>query len=102
MNNHIFCAPDRFKGLFNQMLAALHQYLHGNVIGNIAALNQCAQNFIFRFGRGRKADFNFFYADVHKRFEHLELFFKIHRVDKRLIAVTQIDGTPHGRFFNRF
>ena len=102
MDNNIFCAFDRFKGLFYQMLAALHKHLNGHVVGNIIPFNQRAQDFIFGFGSRRETDFDFFNPDVHKRFEHFELFFQIHRVDQRLVAVAQVNRTPNRRFFNRF
>ena len=100
MDDDVFCAAHSFERLADQMLARLHQHLNGHVVRNIMPVDQRAQNFIFRFGSGGKADFDFLEADIDQQFEEIELFLKVHRRDKRLVAVAQIDGAPGRRFFN--
>ena len=84
------------------MLTRLHQHLYGDIVGYVPAVNEFAEDFIFRFGSRRKTDFNFFNPNLAEGFEHLQLFIKVHRVDERLIAVPQVDTAPDGMLFDFF
>ena len=100
MDDDVFRAAHGLEGFADQMLARLHQHLNGDVIRDIMAVDQRAQNFIFRFGGGGKADLDLLEADIHQQLEEIELFLKVHRRDERLIAVAEIDGAPGRRFFD--
>src|SRR3546814_9210328 len=49
-----------------------------------------------RAGAG-EADFDFFEADAAEQVEEARLFFGIHRVDQRLVAVAHVGGEPDRR-----
>ncbi len=49
MDDDVFRAAHGLEGFADQMLARLHQHLNGDVIRDIVAVDQRAQNFIFRF-----------------------------------------------------
>src|SRR3546814_3141737 len=51
---------------------------------------------LFRSGRARagEADFDFLQPDLDQQVEEPVLLFRAHRVDQRLIAVTQVGGEP--------
>ena len=102
MDNDVLRAFHRLKRPADQVFTALHKHLNGHIVRDIIAFDKRAQDLIFRLGRGREADLDLFNADIHKRLEHLELFFEIHRIDQRLIAVAQIDRAPDRRFFDGF
>ena len=97
VNDDVFGALDGLKGLVDQVLARLNQYLNGHIVGNVVLFNQLTTDFVFRFRRAGKTDFDFLKAHVHQRVEEFELFFKVHRVNQRLIAVAQIHTAPDGR-----
>ena len=82
------------------MLTSLNKNLNGYVVGNVMTVNQRAQYLIFRFGSRRKANLNFFKADIYEKLKEIQLFLKIHRCNESLIAIAQIDGTPRRCFFN--
>ena len=100
MDNHIFRALNCLKGLADQVLTRLHEHLDGHVVRNAVFLNQGAKDLIFRFARGREADFNLLHADVDQELEHLQLFLQVHGVYQRLVAVAQINAAPDGRMVN--
>ena len=82
------------------MLTSLNKNLNGYVVGNVMTVNQRAQYLIFRFRSRRKANLNFFKADIYEKFKEIQLFLKIHRRNESLVAIAQIDGTPRRCFFN--
>ncbi len=94
MHHGIFCPTQCFKGLFDDVLSRLGQYLYCHVVRNQVFFNQGAQKVELCFRSCRKAYFNFFEADFNQKFEKFYLFFQAHRHDQRLIAVTQVDTTP--------
>ena len=96
---NVLCALYSLKGLFDKMLAALHKHLNCHIVRNIIPVYKRAENFIFRLRCGRKADLDFLYADVYKRFEHLKLLLKVHGVYKSLISVAEIHRAPNRRLF---
>ena len=72
----------------------LRQYLNGDIIGNHVFFDQFAHKVKVRL-RGRwKSDFNFLKPHFDQLQEHAGLFFYIHRVDQRLITVTQVNAAP--------
>ena len=94
MYDYIFGTFDSFKGFFDKMLSCLNKHLYCHIIGNVVALNQLTAYFVISFRGGRKTDFNFFKAHFAKSMEELEFFFKVHRVDKCLVAVPQVNTAP--------
>ena len=48
------------------MLTSLNKNLNGYVVGNVMTVNQRAQYLIFRFRSRRKANLNFFKADIYE------------------------------------
>ena len=88
MHYHILCAVYRLKGALDKVRARLHKHLDGNILRNVIPVYKRAQYLVFRFGGGGKAHLYLLEAHPDERFEKFQLFFKIHRVNKRLVAVS--------------
>ena len=100
MNDYIFSALNCLESFADEVLSCLNKYLNCNIIGNMVALNQFTADFVLCFGCARKSYFNFLKAHINKRVEKFKFFFHIHRVNKRLIAVTQVNTAPYRCFCN--
>ena len=100
MHDDILRALDRLKGLVDQVLACLHQNLDRHIVGDMVLLDQLTADLILGFRGARKADLDFLKAYIDQGVEEFELFFEIHRVDQRLVAVAQINAAPDGRLVN--
>lgn len=84
------------------MFSGLGQDLDGDVVRDQIVIDQVAQEFEFRFRCGREADFDFLKAHGDQDLVKFDFFFQIHRDDKGLISVAQIDATPDRRLFRIF
>ena len=93
-------AAQRLIGLAHNVLAGLGEHLHGHVIRDQIALDQCAQELIFRLRRSRKADLDLLEAHLDQCLEELDFLVQTHRHHQRLIAVAQVHRAPDGRFFD--
>ena len=100
MDNCLFRTAQSFKRAANQVLAALNEHLHGNIVRNQIFLDERTRKRKFRVRCRREPDFDFLETDIAKHLEHFDFFFDVHRHGERLIPVPQIDATPHGRFFD--
>ena len=98
MDDDVFRAADSLKGLVDQMLARLYQHLDGNVVGDMAALDELAADLVFGFRGGGEPDFDLLEAHIAQGLEEFKLLLEVHRIDQRLVAVAQIDAAPDGRF----
>lgn len=98
MNDRLARPLQRFEGAGNQILARLGEHLNRYVIGNPIVLDQGAHEVEFGLGRRRKSDLDFLEPGGEQHVVEAQLAFDIHRIGKRLIAVTQIGGQPAGRF----
>ena len=83
-----------FKGLSDNMLSCLCQYLDGYIFRNQILIDQCAQESIFCFRCSRKSYFDLFKTNLYKQLEKLHLLIKTHRDHQRLVAITKIYRTP--------
>ena len=94
------CALDGLKGLADDVVAALGQHLHGDILGDHVLLDQGAQELVLGVAGGRKAHLDLLEADLYQHLEELQLFLKTHGHDQGLIAVAQVHTAPCGGFFN--
>ena len=99
MEDHMLGPVDGLKGLADQMLPGLDQYLNGHVVGDMPPLDEGADELIFRLGGGGEAHLDLLDADVHQRVEQLQLLLHVHGIDQSLIAVPQVHGAPDGGRF---
>ena len=102
MDDHRFGAADAFESAGDQVLAALHEHLHGDVIGNLFVVDEEAAEIEIRLRGGGKADLDFLEAHFYERVPHAELALMAHGFDQRLVAVTEVNAAPDGGFGNRF
>ena len=94
MQDGIFGPLQAFNRTINQMLSCLRQHLDCYIVRNMAPINKFAKEIkISVRGRG-KPHLNFFEAHFNKHFEHTHFTHGIHRLNQRLIAITQINRTP--------
>ena len=87
-------ALDGLEGAADDVVAALGQHLHGDVIGDHILLDEGAQELIFGLAGGGEADLDLLEADLDEHLEELQLFLKAHGHDQGLIAVAQIHAAP--------
>ena len=99
MHDRVLCAAERFKGLGDDMFTGLCQHLNRYVIGNHIVFDQCTAKFIFRFACRRETDLDLLKADLDEQLKKFQFFFKAHRHDKRLVAISEVNAAPDRRFF---
>ena len=98
MDHGLFHALKRFEGAVDEMLARLHQHLHGYIVGNQVLLDEPAGEVKFNLRGAGEANFDFLEAAGYQQFEKAQLLLDGHRVNQRLVAVAQIDADPDRRF----
>ena len=94
------CALDGLEGAADDVVAALGQHLHGDILRDHVLFDQGAQELVLGLAGGGEADLNFLETDLHQHLEELQLFLKAHGHDQGLIAVAQVHTAPCGGFFN--
>jgi hypothetical protein len=94
MHDGARCALQRFERALDQLLLALHEALHPDVIGDALLIDQAAREIELDLRRGRKADLDFLEAELHQQVEILELFLHAHGHGQRLVAIAQVDAAP--------
>ena len=102
VNDGRFRAFERLKTAPNQFLAALHQNLNRNVVGNAIFFDQTPAKIEFDLTRRRKADFDLLETDGAQQIEHFQFLGDAHRNGECLIAVAQIHAAPNRRAFDGF
>ena len=91
------CALHTLQALvcaLQQVFAALHQYLNGDIVWNEVLLNEQANKIEIWLRCRWEANFNFLKTHFHECVEHAQLAFWVHWIDERLIAVAKVDRTP--------
>ena len=71
--------------------------LDGDVVRNVAAIDQAAHEIELGLRGGGEGDFNFLEADGAKCLEHAHLLLAVHRLEQRLVAVAEIGTHPDRR-----
>ena len=80
----------------DEFRSALRQHLDRHVVGDRALFDDLANEVEVRLARRREADLDLLVTHPHQQLEHAVFTGRAHGVDQRLIAVPQIDRTPHG------
>ena len=65
---------DSLKGLADDVVAALGQHLHRDILGDHVLLDQGPQELILGIAGSGEADFDFFKTDLDQHLEELQLF----------------------------
>ena len=74
MDNGMWRTLYGLKGLADDVLSRLCQYLDGNVIRYHFSLDQLSYKVIFGFGSSGEAHFNFLKSDIYKHLKEFQLF----------------------------
>ena len=91
VHDRLLATAQRFVGAFNEFIATLDEHLNRHVVGNQVLFNELANEIkVGLTGRG-EAHFNFGETDLAEFFEHAALALGVHRVDERLVAITQVN-----------
>ena len=88
------------KGLADDVVAALGQHLHGDIVGDHVLLDEGTEELVLRLAGGREADFDLLEANFDQHLEEFQLFLEAHGDDKGLIAVAQVHAAPGGSFLD--
>ena len=91
---------DGLEGAADDVIAALGQHLHGDVLRDHVLLDQGAQELVLGLAGSREAHLDLLEADLHQHLEKLQLFCKAHGHDQRLVAVPQVHAAPGRGLFN--
>ena len=102
MENDIFNALNRFKGLIHQMLTALAQHLNLDIVRNQFFLYQRPEKIILQLGSRWETDFDFLKTEFQKQVKIFQFFFHDHRVDQRLITIPKVYTAPDRRLLDLF
>ena len=90
-------AAHGFHGAADEVLAGLAQDLDGHVVGDLAVLDELADEVEIGLGGGREGDLDLLEADRHELAEHLQLAGGVHGFEEGLVAVAEIGAHPDGR-----
>ena len=93
-------ALDGLEGAADDVVAALGQHLHGDIVGDHILLNEGAQELVLGLAGGREADLDLLEADPDQHLEELQLLFQAHGHDQCLVAVAQVHAAPCRCLFN--
>ena len=85
----------RQERAFDQLGPALRQHLDGDIVGDGALGDDFADEVEVGLARGWEADLDLLVAHADEQVEHAALAARAHRVYQRLVAVAEVDGTPH-------
>ena len=97
MDNGARCTGHAFEGLLDQIAARLRETLDHHIVGDAPAIDQIADEVEIGRATRRKADFDLLHPNFDQQIEKAVLFLGTHRVDQRLIAVTQVGRKPTRR-----
>ena len=81
----------------DQMLARLRQHLDRDVIGNRILFDQLPDEIKISLRGRRKPDLDLLVPHLHQQIEHDPLALRTHRINQRLVPVTQIHRAPTRR-----
>ena len=87
-------ALDGLEGARDQLRPGLGQHLDADVGRDEVLLDDLPDEVEVGLAGGREADLDLLVAHGHQQVEHPPLAGRGHRVDQRLVAVTQVDGAP--------
>ncbi len=90
-------ALERLEGALDEVVTGLGQHLDGDVVRNVAAFDQLADEVEVGLRGGREAHFDFLQTHGHQALEEAHLLLGIHRLDQRLVTVAQVGGQPDRR-----
>ena len=90
-------AAHRFHGAADKVLAGLAQDLDGHVVGDLAVLDELADEVEISLGGRGESDFDLLEADRHELAEHLQLAGGVHGFEEGLVAVAEIGAHPDRR-----
>ena len=91
----------RLDGPLDQVLTRLGQHRDRHVVGDLVALDELADEVEVGLARAREADLDLLVAHPDEEVEHRHLAGRAHRVDQRLVAVTEVRGQPAGGRLHR-
>ncbi len=94
MNDRARRALQSLKSPMDQVFARLCQHLHGHIRRDAALLNQLAAKIEVGLRGGGKSDLDLFEAQPHQQIKHTVFPLRVHRLNQRLIAVTQVNAAP--------
>ncbi len=87
-------ALQRLEGAGDQVFARLGQHLDGDVVRDVPAFDQLADEVEVGLRSRGEADLDFLDADLHQCLEETHLLRGIHRLDQRLVTIAQIRAQP--------
>ena len=87
-----------FKGAGDQVFTALGQHLDGGVLGDVVVFDQGAHEVEVGLRCRRERGFDFLHANGDQGLPETQLFHRVHRLDQRLVAITQVGTAPDRRF----
>jgi len=84
----------RLVGAADELLARLHEHLDGDVVGNVAALDEHPHEIEVGLARRGEPHLDLAESHLYETPEQAQFALRIHRVDECLVAVAQVDGAP--------
>ena len=91
---------DGLERFADDVVAALGQHLHGDVLRDAVAVDELAQKLVLGLAGGREADLDLLEADLDQHIVKFKLFVQAHRDDQTLVAVAQVHAAPGRGFFD--
>src|SRR5262249_5359345 len=81
----------------DQLLTALREHLDGHILRDEILVDQQAHEVIVGLAGRWKTNFDLLEPHLHEDLKHAPLALDIHRVDERLVAITQVHRAPQRR-----
>ena len=92
-------AGDGFVGPLDEFLAALHEHLHRDIVGDQILVDELPAEVEVGLACRWETDLDLLKAHLDERVKHAPLALRVHRVDERLVAVAEVDAAPDRRCF---
>ena len=94
MQDGVFRPFKRIKSGIHQMFPRLGQDLNADIIRDMPALNQLTAEIEIGVRGRRETNLDFLETHFHQQLEHRHLAGAVHRFDKRLVAIAQVNTAP--------
>ena len=94
VDDRLLGTREAFEAGADEVFARLREYLHEHVIGDLALIDEAADEIVLGGARAGEADLDFLDADLEQQVEEAGLLVRVHRIDQRLVAIAHVGRQP--------
>ncbi|MNG99833.1 hypothetical protein D3C79_590120 [compost metagenome] len=98
VDDGLLSPAQRLEGAGDEVFTGLGEHLDGGVVRDVAVFDQHAHEVEIGLRGRRERGFDFLHANLHQGLPEAQFLLRIHRLDQRLVAITQVGAAPDRRF----